>query len=248
MKIVGVIPSRYASTRFPGKPLIDIGGKSMIQRVYEQSSKSELLSKVIVATDDPRIFDHVLSFGGNVMMTDINHANGTTRCEEVISLMEEKGEEFDVVINIQGDEPMIDPEQISSVAKLFNNSDTHIGTLAKRLLTSDELFSSNVVKVIMSNDNKALYFSRQAIPCVRGEKEEEWLNKTTFYKHVGIYGYRTHILKQITKLPVGRLEQAESLEQLRWLENGLNIYVDITDIESIAIDIPEDLSKLETNS
>lgn len=248
MRILGVIPSRYASTRFPGKPLIDIGGKSMIQRVYEQSSKSELISKVVVATDDSRIFDHVKSFGGNVLMTDINHTNGTTRCNEVVSILEESGDEFDVVINIQGDEPMINPVQINSVAHLFNNPKTHIGTLAKRINSIDELFDNNVVKVTMSNDNRALYFSRQAIPFFRGEDETKWLSKANYFKHVGIYGYKTDILKQITTLSVGRLEQAESLEQLRWLENGFNIFVDITDFESISIDTPEDLNKLETNS
>lgn len=248
MKSIGIIPSRYSSTRFPGKPLIDIGGKSMIQRVYEQTLKSKLLSKVIIATDDERIFNHVLSFNGEVIMTDVSHTNGTTRCNQVISLLEDNNEEFDVVVNIQGDEPTINPKQIDSVISLFSDSGVEIGTLAKKITLDKELFDHNVVKVVMSNNNKALYFSRQAIPMIRDFEKNTWLEKTNYFKHIGIYGYRASVLKQICEMPVGILEHAESLEQLRWLENGISIYVNLTDFESIAIDTPEDLLKLETNS
>lgn len=247
MKIIGVIPSRYASTRFPGKPLVMIDGCSMIQKVYEQASKSSLLSKVVVATDDDRIFDHVLDFGGKVIMTDVNHINGTTRCHEVLSSLEKIGENYDIVINIQGDEPRINPQQIDNVAQLFLDPNTDIGTLAKMISSQEELFDSNVVKVVFDDYKRALYFSRQAIPFQRGVDNSDWLSKTNYYKHIGIYGYRTDILSQIVVMPVGKFEMAESLEQLRWLENGLNIKVDITDFESIAIDTPEDLLKLETN-
>ena len=248
MKSIGIIPSRYSSTRFPGKPLIDIGGKSMIQRVYEQTLKSKLLSKVIIATDDERIFNHVFSFGGEVIMTDISHTNGTTRCNQVISLLEDNNEEFDVVVNIQGDEPTINPKQIDSVISLFDDSGVEIGTLAKKITLDKELFDHNVVKVVISNNKKALYFSRQVIPMIRDFEKDTWLKKTNYFKHIGIYGYRTSILKQICEMPTGILEQAESLEQLRWLENGISISVNLTDFESIAIDTPEDLLKLETIS
>lgn len=247
MKIVGVIPSRYASTRFPGKPLIDIDGKSMIQRVYEQASNASLLSKVIVATDDSRIFEHVQKFGGEVVMTSPNHLNGTTRCNEVVSILEKKDDFYDVVINIQGDEPRINPQQIDNVGKLFQDHETEIGTLAKQIHNKEELFNPNVVKVVMDENNKALYFSRQAIPYCRDADYGSWLSKMDYYKHIGIYGYRTEILKRIVAMPIGKLEATESLEQLRWLENDLIIKVDITDFESIAIDTPEDLLKLETN-
>jgi len=248
MKILGVIPSRYASTRFPGKPLVDIGGKSMVCRVYEQVLKSSFISKVVVATDDTRIFDHVTEFGGDVVMTDINHNNGTTRCNEVVSILESKGENYDVVINIQGDEPMINPDQIDKVAKLFENKQTQIATLVKKIGDIEELLSPNVVKAVTDINKRALYFSRHAIPYNRGEEKYDWLNNADYYKHIGIYGYRTTVLNQIAVLTPGKLEMAESLEQLRWLENGYNIFVDVTEYESIAIDTPEDLSKLETIS
>lgn len=247
MKILGVIPSRYASTRFPGKPLADILGKSMIQRVYEQAIKSISLLKVIVATDDNRIYDHVKGFGGCVTMTDTDHPNGTSRCNEVVSRLKSEGENYDVVINIQGDEPMINPKQIDKVAALFTNKDVQISTLVKRINNSDELHNPNVVKAVMAANNKALYFSRNAIPFNRDEKAENWLNNSNYFKHLGIYGYLTNVLPEITALSPGKLESIENLEQLRWLENGYNIYVDITEYESIAIDTPEDLSKLVTN-
>lgn len=248
MKSIGIIPSRYASTRFPGKPLVEIKGKTMIQRVYEQSAKSKILSKLIVATDDERIYNHVKSFGGEVLMTDISHANGTSRCNEIISILEKKGENFDIAVNIQGDEPNINPNQIDSVVTLFKNKKVQISTLAKKISSSDELFDPNVVKVIIGNDNNALYFSRYAIPLLRGIDKVNWLNDFIFYKHIGIYSYRTSVLKAIALMPVGKLEQAEKLEQLRWIENGISISVDITDYESVAIDTVDDLLKLENIS
>ncbi|MCP4909493.1 MAG: 3-deoxy-manno-octulosonate cytidylyltransferase [Bacteroidetes bacterium] len=248
MKILGIIPARYESTRFPGKPLVDIAGKSMIQRVYDQACKAHLVSQVIVATDDERIFKHVEDFGGVVMMTDTNHLNGTTRCNEVLDIISKSGKQFDVVINIQGDEPMIDPKQIDKVAKLFNYEGTQISTLAKRIETAEDLYNDNIVKVVFTNDKSALYFSRQPIPHERNHKKDNWIDHNEYYKHIGIYGYRSNILSKIVTLPQGKLELAEGLEQLRWLENGIRITVDVTDFESIAIDAPEDLLKLVPKS
>ena len=246
MKILGIIPSRYASTRFPGKSLIDIAGKSMIHRVYEQALKSEHLDKVVVATDDDRIFEHVKSFGGEVLMTSKNHRNGTSRCFEVIEAFRVKPEEdqFDAVVNIQGDEPFIDPSQIDKVALLLSDKNAEIATLVKLIENEEELFNPNVVKVVFDQAKKAKYFSRQTIPFLRDENKNEWLSKHRFYKHIGIYGYSTEVLTLITKLKESPLEKAEKLEQLRWLENGFQIPVGITTTQSIAIDTPEDLSKL----
>lgn len=248
MKSIGIIPSRYSSTRFPGKPLIEIKGKSMIQRVYEQSSKSKKLSKLVVATDDERIYNHVKSFGGDVLMTNINHTNGTSRCNEILTLLENEGEEFDVAINIQGDEPYINPEQIDSVIALFENDKVQIGTLVKEISSSDELFNPNVVKAVIGNENNALYFSRRAIPMLRGIDKDIWFDHFTYFKHIGIYGYKTSVLKTIAIMPIGIIEKAEKLEQLRWLENGIPISVNITDYESIAVDTEDDLRKLENIS
>ncbi len=244
MKILGIIPSRYASTRFPGKPLAIIDGKSMIRRVYEQASKSGLLTKVIVATDDERIFRHVEDFGGKVLMTSSDHLNGTSRCWEVVS---QSDESYDAVINIQGDEPFIEPEQINQLAKLFENSKVEIATLTKKIDKKEDIFNPNVVKVVFDVNKKALLFSRQAIPFLRGIKQENWLNRQAFYKHIGIYGYRKDVLKNLVKLLPTDLEQAENLEQLRWLENGFQINLEITAFEGVSIDTPEDLLKL-TNS
>lgn len=200
----------------------------------------------MVATDDDRIYNHVKSFGGNVLMTDTTHLNGTTRCNQVISLLENQGKHFDVAINIQGDEPYINPIQIDSVVSIFDKGNVEISTLAKKIDSDEELFDSNVVKVVFSKYNKALYFSRHAIPMVRGVEKLNWLNDFDFYKHIGIYGYKTDVLKKIANMSTGRLEQAEKLEQLRWLENGISISIHITDYESIAIDTKNDLLKLET--
>jgi 3-deoxy-manno-octulosonate cytidylyltransferase (CMP-KDO synthetase) len=244
MKIAGIIPARYASTRFPGKPLVNIQGKSMIRRVYEQCLKCPQLDAVVVATDDERILDVVNSFGGHAMMTSTSHQSGTDRCGEVIEKLEKQGEAFDAVINIQGDEPFIDPGQISKVALQLIDDKVQIATLVKRIDNTGELFNPNVVKVVLANDGRALYFSRSTIPHLRGHEQKEWLGQQTFYKHVGIYGYQTEILKKIITLPRGNLELAESLEQLRWLENGFLVFAEETDFESIAIDTPEDLSKI----
>ena len=240
MNILGIIPARYASTRFPGKPLVDIAGKSMIQRVYEQSKKCALLNDVIVATDDDRIYDHVIGFGGKVVMTSPDHQSGTDRCAEV-SL---KHPEYDIIINIQGDEPYINPEQISKVALCFDASDTQIATLLKKVQTGQELFNPNSPKVIINSNSEAIYFSRSPLPHIRGREQQDWLQHFTYFKHIGIYGYRADILQRITKLPVSSLEKAESLEQLRWVENGYRIKVAETELETYAIDSPEDLNRL----
>jgi 3-deoxy-manno-octulosonate cytidylyltransferase (CMP-KDO synthetase) len=241
MKILGIIPSRYASTRFPGKPLAMIDGKSMIQRVYEQAGKAVSLDKVVVATDDTRIFKLVESFGGDVVMTSVNHPNGTSRCLEVL---EQINENYNAVVNIQGDEPFIDPEQINQTVQLFENSKTEIGTLVKKIQSQEELFNPNVVKAVFDRKNNALLFSRQAIPFLRTVPKEEWLNSHDFYKHIGLYAYRFDVLKEIVSLSPTALEKAESLEQLRWLENGFAIKVEITTKEAVSIDTPEDLLKL----
>ena len=248
MKVLGIIPSRYQSTRFPGKPLADIMGKSMIFRVYEQVSKSPLINELVVATDDERIADHVKNFGGKVMLTSKNHANGTSRCLEVLESLSNQGKEFDIVVNIQGDEPFIQPEQIDQIVGLFSDDVTEIASLASRINTKKDLFDSNVVKVVMNPNGNALYFSRQAIPFLRGIEQEAWLDKNSFYKHVGIYAYKTNILKKINTLEPSPLEESEKLEQLRWLENDFVIRLGITDYKGVGIDAPEDITKLINNS
>ncbi len=248
MRILGIIPSRYSSTRFPGKPLTMINGKSMINRVYDQATKSSALSKVVVATDDMRIYDHVTEFGGEVTMTSNKHVNGTARCSEVLKTLSLQGDKFDIVVNIQGDEPFIDPSNIDMVSSLFSDGKTEIGTLVKVIHKYDELFNPNVVKAIIDNNSFAIYFSRQPIPFLRDADKNNWTNKFNYFKHIGIYAYRTPTLNTIVELPIGKLEEAESLEQLRWIENGIKIKVNITDFESIGIDTPDDLTKLETKS
>lgn len=240
--ILGIIPARYASTRFPAKPLADIAGKSMIQRVYEQVKKSKLISEVVVATDNQEILEHVRKFGGQAQMTKESHVSGTDRCYETLTLQKSQ---FKYVINIQGDEPFIQPDQIDLLAKLLDGK-TEIATLVKKIEDPEQLFNHNVVKAVISEKNEALYFSRSTIPHVRNTSEAAWINKHTFYKHIGMYAYRTDVLKQITSLPVSALEKAESLEQLRWLENGFRIKVAETKTETIGIDTPEDLAKALT--
>ncbi len=240
MNILGVIPARYASTRFPGKPLADIKGKPMIQRVYEQAKKCKLLNEVIVATDDKRIEAAVKKFKGKVVMTSDKHESGTDRCHEALK---KYGGKFDAVINIQGDEPFIHPEQISKVANCFKDKNVQLATLAMKLDSIHELTNHNTIKVIINKRKEAIYFSRTAIPYYRGEDFTEWLKMHTYYKHIGIYGYRTDILAQVTNLERSSLEIAESLEQLRWLENGYKIAVEVTNMESYSIDTPEDLKK-----
>jgi 3-deoxy-manno-octulosonate cytidylyltransferase (CMP-KDO synthetase) len=242
MKILGIIPARHASARFPGKPLIDIGGKTMIQRVYEQAKKSKLLSKVIVATDDQRIFEHVIGFGGLALMTKEKHQSGTDRCAEVLSLEKES---WDVVINIQGDEPFIDPTQIDLLAECFGNEKVKIATLVKEITDTNTLQNPNIPKVVFNKDYQALYFSRAAIPFNRNVNEHEWLQFHKYYKHIGLYAYRATILDELALLPISMLEKAEALEQLRWLENGYAINVAITSLETIAIDTPSDLEAVK---
>ena len=241
-KVLAIIPARYASSRFPGKPLADIGGKTMIQRVHEQVSKSASIHKMIVATDDERILTHVKSFGGEVMMTSPSHQSGTDRCGEVLEKMKEA---YDIVINVQGDEPFINPAQIDALAACFSDRNVSIATQAKRIKDSAELFNPNVVKVISDRNADAFYFSRQALPFIRGKEEKDWLPEFTFFKHIGIYAFRTEVLPLLTKLAPSALEKAESLEQLRWLENGYKIRVNETEFENISIDTPEDLLHVE---
>ena len=239
--ILGIIPARYASTRFPGKPLVMIDGKPMIQRVYEQALKSEL-DAVVVATDDVRIADAVRSFGGNVVMTSENHPSGTDRCAEALENF--KGD-WKAVVNIQGDEPYIQPSQINSVATLLKNG-ASIATLVKKIDSVEELTNINSPKVVISSNGNALYFSRQPIPFQKGIAINDWLNHGTYYKHIGIYGYQSTVLPQLTQLKQGNLEMAESLEQLRWLENGYSIMTAETTENTVAIDTPEDLSRLKS--
>ena len=243
MTILGIIPARYASTRFPGKPLADIGGKSMIQRVYEQVKKSKRVTDAIVATDNQEIFDHVTKFGGRVRMTKESHVSGTDRCYEALTLQKAP---FNYVINIQGDEPFIQPEQIDLLAGLLDGK-TEIATLVKKIEDREQLFNPNVVKAVVAANGEALYFSRSTVPHVRNVPETDWLSKHSFYKHIGMYAYRTDVLKRLTELPVSPLEKAESLEQLRWLENGFRIKIAETKTETIGIDTPEDLRRALAN-
>ena len=243
MTILGIIPARYASTRFPGKPLADIGGKSMIQRVYEQVKKSKRVTDAIVATDNQEIFDHVTKFGGRVRMTKESHVSGTDRCYEALTLQKAP---FDYVINIQGDEPFIQPEQIDLLARLLDGK-TEIATLVKKIEDREQLFNPNVVKAVVAANGEALYFSRSTVPHIRNTPEADWMGKHSFYKHIGMYAYRTDVLKRLTELPVSPLEKAESLEQLRWLENGFRIKVAETKTETIGIDTPEDLQRALAN-
>ncbi len=251
MKTLGIIPARHESSRFPGKPLADINGKSMIQRVYEQCSKAKSLNKVVVATDDKRIFNHVTSFGGEVMMTSDKHQSGTDRCGEVLLALEDEGEGYDVMVNIQGDEPFIDPKQIDLICSVFELDPTaEIATLVKRIQEKEELFNPNVVKAVLTEKEEntnlmdALYFSRQTIPYLRGvEDEEHWLMRHKFYKHIGIYGFNVEEFYGVLELKMSTLEQAESLEQLRWLENHYTVQALETTLETFGIDSPEDLEK-----
>ena len=244
MKVLGIIPARYASTRFPGKPLADMKGKPMIARVYEAVEKC--FDKVVVAADDRRVYDAVAAFGGNVVMTSTEHNSGTDRCYEAFRLMSEP---FDVVVNVQGDEPFIDPAQIELLKSCFADPATDIATLVvpfRKEGGMEDVENPNSPKVVLDADGRALYFSRSVVPFVRGVEREKWIEKQTFYKHIGLYAYRSRILEQITKLPQSPLELAESLEQLRWLENGLRIQTAVTDIETIGIDTPADLEKALT--
>jgi 3-deoxy-manno-octulosonate cytidylyltransferase (CMP-KDO synthetase) len=243
LKFAGIIPARYASTRFPGKPLVNINGKTMIERVYIQASK--VLDNVCVATDDNRIANEVLRFGGKVIMTSPNHQSGTDRCAEAIdTLQKQSNTTFDVVLNIQGDEPFIRPEQLQKLMSCFNNPEIQIATLVKPIASNEDIFNSNCVKVVLDKKYKALYFSRSPIPFMRSKDNAEWEQHHRFFKHLGIYAYRTEVLKEITHLTQSSLELAESLEQLRWLENGYCIMAEITEFENVSIDTPQDLEKI----
>jgi 3-deoxy-manno-octulosonate cytidylyltransferase (CMP-KDO synthetase) len=238
----GIIPARFASSRFPGKPLAMIGNRSMIQRVFEQASKS--ISLVYVATDDQRIFDAVLSFGGKVIMTSPDHQSGTDRCAEAADLIaDETGSGIDIVINIQGDEPFIKPEQIDLVRECFTDDRVQIATLVRKAEAGEDIFNPNQPKVILNAFGDAIYFSRAAIPFVREAEKSEWTRKNVFYKHIGLYGYRTETLKALTRLAQSPLEISESLEQNRWIENGYRIRTAVTKWESVGIDTPGDLER-----
>lgn len=249
LSTLGVIPARYASSRFPGKPLVMIDGKSMIMRVYEQTLKTSVLDRVIVSTDDERIFNHVKDCGGEVMMTSESHVSGTSRIGEVVENLSFMGKcPYDVIVNIQGDEPFIDPSQIDLAVLLFNNPEVVIGTLIRKIENTDDLFNPNVVKVVTDIQGKALYFSRSPIPYFRGIPQDAWCDHQDYYRHIGLYAYRSAVLKEILNLTASPPEEAESLEQLRWLYHGFSIHTAITDIETIGIDVPEDLLKLTNNA
>ena len=237
MKFIAIIPARYQSTRFPGKPLALLNEKSMIQWVYENVVKA--VNEAWVATDDERIFEAVQKFGGKAVKTLSTHQSGTDRCAEAALIIGEKSN-FDVVINVQGDEPFIQPDQIELLKSCFAD-DTEIATLIKRIDTTEELFNPNRPKVVTDNRQNAMYFSRSPIPFVRGVENKNWLEEHVFWAHIGMYAYKTEVLQKISKLKQGELEQAESLEQLRWLENGFKIKTAITEHQSIGIDTPEDL-------
>ena len=239
--IAGIIPARYASTRFPGKPLIDIQGKSMIQRVYEQAAKSALLDRVVVATDDERIFQHVVNFGGEAVMTGMDHPSGTDRCWDALQQLEG---DYQYVINIQGDEPFIESAQIDELAAVLKDGSIELATQMITVTDHEMLFDKGEVKIVLNDKDEALYFSRNVIPFVKGIDEKEWHLHHTYYRHVGMYAYRRDVLEKITKLPVSALEKAESLEQLRWIENGFKIKCVPTKFESHCIDTPEDVAKV----
>ena len=244
MRYIGIIPARYASTRFPGKPLAMLGGKMMIERVYRQVEGN--FDELVVATDDVRIKEVVLGFGGNVVMTSENHKSGTDRCYEALQKMGENN--YDVVVNIQGDEPFIQHSQLMTIKECFNDKNIDIATLVKPFKETDGFDALNDVnspKVVVSKNMTALYFSRLPIPFQRGVERDKWLEHHTYYKHIGMYAYRTNVLKKITCLPQSSLELAESLEQLRWLENGYTIKVGLSDVETIGIDTPADLVMAE---
>lgn len=244
MRFIAIIPARYASTRFPGKPLAMLAGKPVIQRVYEQVAG--VLDDALVATDDERILEAVHAFGGRAVMTSPDHRSGTDRCREAY---EKQGGRFDVVVNVQGDEPFVRPAQLELLKSCFDDPATDIATLVKPFAEADGLAAlenPNSPKVVLDANSRALYFSRSVIPYLRGVEREQWLARHTFYKHIGLYAFRTEALLAVTSLPPSPLERAESLEQLRWLENGYRIGVGISDDETIGIDTPEDLEKAET--
>jgi len=239
MKVIGIIPARYASSRFPGKALALINDKPIIRMVYEQASAA--LEEVYVATDDHRIEEAVLEFGGRVLITSSLHQSGTDRCIEAMQLLYASAKKVDVLINIQGDEPFIKPEQIKLLLDTFHDKNVDISTLVKKIDLTADLLNPNIVKVVRSENNDALYFSRQALPFARGQEINKWLNSSDYYKHIGIYGYRAEVLEQLASLKPTILEKTESLEQLRWMEHGYKIRTSVSKWDSIGIDTPEDL-------
>ncbi|HEX3009265.1 MAG TPA: 3-deoxy-manno-octulosonate cytidylyltransferase [Bacteroidales bacterium] len=242
-RFLGIIPARYASTRFPGKPLALVNGKPMIERVYQQAMR--VFENVYVATDDERIVSAVENFGGKVIMTSPSHPSGTDRiCEALDKIEKQEDKTYDVVFNVQGDEPYIQAEALNQLKECFNEASTHIATLAKPIHSTEDVFNPNHVKLVRDASGKALYFSRSPIPYLRNIPQEQWAEKHTYLKHLGIYAYRTEVLRKVTKLHPSTLEIAESLEQNRWLENGFTIRVEITEYESISIDTPEDLERV----
>ena len=243
MKFMAIIPARYASTRFPGKPLAVLGGKTVIQRVYEQVCS--VLDEVYVATDDQRIYSCVERFGGKAVMTRNDHKSGTDRIEEAVEKIMSSNNFADVIINVQGDEPFIQSSQIKTLMALFDDSKTQIGTLGKPFEDMESVDNPNSPKIVTDNRGFALYFSRSVIPFIRGKEHSEWFGEYPFLKHLGIYAYRREVLAEITKLPQSSLEKAESLEQLRWLQNGYHIRVGLTNVETVGIDTPEDLRRAE---
>ncbi len=243
MKVLGIIPARFGSTRFPGKPLAKIHGVTMIERVYRRAKLANSLNDVIVATDDQRIYDHVVSFGGKVMMTSDQHPSGTDRCAEVIAKINVA---YDVVINIQGDEPYIHPQQIDLLVDCFKSGSAPLATLVKQITQVAELDQVNLPKVVIDNSGKALYFSRSVVPFTKPEDRSRAVEQGLYYKHIGIYGYRASLLPELAALPKSKLEIMESLEQLRWLENGYSIIIAISDHENIAVDAPEDIVLIES--
>jgi 3-deoxy-manno-octulosonate cytidylyltransferase (CMP-KDO synthetase) len=240
MKFIAIIPARYASTRFPGKPLAMLGGKTVIQRVYEQVTS--VLGEAYVATDDERIFQAVEQFGGKAVMTRSDHKSGTDRIQEAATKI---STDADVIINVQGDEPFIQSSQIDTLMHLFDEPDTQIGTLGKPFESMEAIENPNSPKIVTDNRGFALYFSRSIIPYIRGKERDSWFGEYPFLKHLGIYAYRREVLAEVTKLPQSSLEKAESLEQLRWLQNGYRIRVGLTDVETVGIDTPEDLQRAE---
>ena len=240
MKFIGIIPARYASTRFPGKPLALLGGKPVIQHVYEKVAA--VLEAAYVATDDERIYDVVKSFGGQVVMTRTDHKSGTDRIEEAI---EKIGGEWNVVVNVQGDEPFVAKSQLDTICHCFDDPTTQIATLGKPFESMEAVQNPNSPKIVVDNMGFAMYFSRSVIPYVRGKEKSSWLTHYPFLKHLGIYAYRKDVLRQVTQLPQSSLEIAESLEQLRWLQNGFKIKVGTTDVETVGIDTPQDLERAE---
>ena len=244
MKILGIIPARYSSTRFPGKPLVKINDKPMIEHVWNGVMSTGLVDRILVATEDKRILEAVHNFGGEAVMTSKMHKSGTDRCSEAIQKIDDL-DSYDVIINIQGDEPKVAAEHIRLVAATFDDPDVQIATLKKKITSLAELNSTNTVKVVCDLSGNALYFSRQPIPYLRNIATEMWLRRQSYFKHIGIYAFRRGVLQQVVQLAQTRLEKSESLEQLRWLENGYRIAVRETTKESVAIDIPEDLNKLK---